>query len=143
MVLTRCNPLITFAKFCKNRLIDGATPGTAAHLLWTLIVFATILITASVAHATDYYIDNSNLLCTNSGSGTIDSPWCDFTTFNLTTFQPGDYIFLRSGDTWNQPVILNGSRNATSGAITLTSYGSGPQPKIAYGTSTPGTVVSV
>jgi hypothetical protein len=111
--------------------------------LYSFVALSVVLISVK-AHATQYYIDNSNVgsTCNDSGAGTSETaPWCDFTTFNSKTFNPGDTISLKSGDVWNQAVFLNGSGNSTSGAITLNSYGSGAQPKIEYGGSTAGTTV--
>jgi hypothetical protein len=84
------------------------------------------------ARAANYCIDNSTAACSNSGPHTLVQPWCDLTPFNGTTFQPGDSIFLKAGDTWNQGIYLNGSGSQTCGPITLTSYGTGNRPKLAY-----------
>lgn len=51
-----------------------------------------------------------------------------------TTFTPGDSICLKSGDIWNESLILNGAGTASS-PITLTSYNAGNKPKIRYGGS--------
>jgi hypothetical protein len=94
-----------------------------------------------LAQAASYYIDNSSAACSDAGAHSQSQPWCDFNTFNATTFQPGDTIYLKAGDTWNQAVVLNGSGSKSGGFITLTSYGTGKKPKLAYGSSTPTDVV--
>jgi parallel beta-helix repeat protein len=102
--------------------------------------FLVAMLLSGLAHSTAYYIDNSSASCNDGGAHSKSQPWCDFTTFNTTTFQPGDAIYLKAGDSWNQAVTLNGSGSA-SGAIKLTSYGTGPKPKISYGNGSPGTDV--
>lgn len=104
------------------------------------LLASTILLVCS-AHATNYYIDNANPSCSDSGAHSTSQPWCDFNTFNTTTFNPGDNIYLHTNDTWNQAVTLHGSGSALGGVIRLTSYGTGNKPKITYGTSSYGTHV--
>lgn len=94
-----------------------------------------------LARAADYYIDNSSLMCSDTGEHTQSQPWCDFNTFNATTFVPGDAIYLKSGDIWNQSITLNGSGSKTGGYITLTKYGAGKKPKLVYGSNTPTVVI--
>ena len=94
------------------------------------------------ARAASYFIDNSSASCSDDGAHTAEQPWCDFATLNTTTFQPGDAIYLKAGDVWNQPIVLNGSGSEAGGSISLTSYGSGKKPKVSYGSNTPVYVVS-
>lgn len=94
-----------------------------------------------LAQASKYYIDNSSSECSDTGAHTEAQPWCDFNTFNGTTFQPGDTIYLKSGDVWNQSITLNGSGSKAGGYITLTKYGAGKHPKLSYGAATPTVVI--
>jgi hypothetical protein len=115
---------------------SGVQPELRYLQLRRSILLSCLILTAIVlqqtAHATTYYVDNSSAACSNGGPHTQVQPWCDFTTFNATTFQPGDTIYLKAGDTWNQTVYLNGSGSQTGGVITLTSYGTGNRPKLSY-----------
>lgn len=124
----------------RNAANSGTTvAGPSFQRLAT--AFLAALLFPCFAHGTAYYIDNSTNSCSDDGAHSKSQPWCDFTTFNTTTFQPGDAIYLKAGDSWNQAVTLNGSGSASGGVIKLASYGTGSKPKIAYGTSTPGTDV--
>jgi hypothetical protein len=106
---------------------------------WAIPVFAALIAvaTASIAGTaparaagTTYYVNNaSGSGCSDSGPGTITTPWCTFTTANALTFGPGDQLLLASGDTWDQQLTLHGAGSATDPAV-LSSYGSGARPKI-------------
>ena len=88
--------------------------------------------TAAPAHAagSTYYVNNaSGSGCSDSGPGSITTPWCTFTPANALTFGPGDQLLLASGDTWDQQLTLHGAGSAASPAV-LSSYGSGARPKI-------------
>jgi Right handed beta helix region len=129
--------------------LESGAPGSVRPKLRSLeaqsCVLLCFILTAIVlqplAHASSYYIDNSTGMCSDSGPHTQDQPWCDFTTFNVTTFQPGDTIYLKAGDTWNQAITLNGSGSKAGGVITLTSYGTGNKPKLAYSPNAWGGVI--
>ena len=106
---------------------------------WAVSVFAALIAiaAASIAGAapaqaagTTYYVNNaSGSGCSDSGPGTITTPWCTFTPANALTFGPGDQLLLASGDTWDQQLTLNGAGSATDPAV-LSSYGTGARPKI-------------
>ena len=82
------------------------------------------------AVGTTFYVNNaSGSGCTDSGSGSITTPWCTFTPANAYTFGPGDQLLLARGDTWDQQLTLNGAGSATDPAV-LSSYGTGALPKI-------------
>jgi hypothetical protein len=84
--------------------------------------------TPSSATSTTYYVDST---ATCPGSGTQASPWCDFSVLNSKTFQPGDQILLKRGDTFGSEMVLNGSGSSTS-YLSIGSYGSsGGSPVIA------------
>ena len=106
---------------------------------WAVSVFAALTAVAAVSIAgtasaqaagTTYYVNNaSGSGCSDSGPGTITTPWCTFTPANALTFGPGDQLLLASGDTWDQQLTLNGAGSATDPAV-LSSYGTGARPKI-------------
>ena len=81
---------------------------------------------------TNFYVD-STAPC--PGSGTQTSPWCDFSVVNSETFQPGDQILLKSGDTFTSGMNLVGSGTSTS-YVTVASYGSGA-PRSSTAMTTP------
>jgi hypothetical protein len=82
--------------------------------------------TRGSAVSTAYYVD-STAAC--PGSGTQAAPWCNFTTVNSMTFQPGDQILLKRGDTFTTAITLRGSGTSSS-YVTVAPYGSGAAPII-------------
>src|SRR6266487_1171431 len=89
--------------------------------------------------AATYYVSSStgNDL---SGNGTQASPWQTFggpnNHINSGSFNPGDTIYLKRGDTWNEPLITPSS--ATIGnPITFDAYGTGAAPVITAATPIP------
>ena len=82
--------------------------------------------TRSSAVSTAYYVDNT---APCPGAGTQASPWCDFSLVNATTFQPGDQVLLRRGDTFTTSMFLIGSGTPSS-YVTVAPYGSGAAPII-------------
>jgi len=113
-------------KFKKNKT-------RAVSVFAALIAIAAASLTGA-AHAqaagTTYYVNNATGSgCSDSGPGTITTPWCTFTPANALTFGPGDQLLLASGDTWDQQLTLNGAGSATDPAV-LSSYGAGARPKI-------------
>ena len=113
-------------KFKKNKTWAGS-------VFAALIAVAAASITGAAsaqAAGTTYYVNNaSGSGCSDSGPGTITTPWCTFTPANALTFGPGDQLLLASGDTWDQQLTLNGAGSATDPAV-LSSYGTGARPKI-------------
>lgn len=82
--------------------------------------------------ATQYYVSSSTGNDV-SGAGTQANPWQTLSGpsnhINGGSFQPGDVIYLRRGDTWNEQLIPPSS--GTSGSpITFDAYGTGPAPVI-------------
>ncbi|GAB3168298.1 hypothetical protein GCM10027059_30690 [Myceligenerans halotolerans] len=85
---------------------------------------------ALAATGTTYYVSATGS-DTNTGTSS-DQPWRSLSKVNSTTFQPGDEILLRSGDTWTGQLWPKGS--GTDGEpITIDRYGSGAKPSIAGG----------
>ena len=83
-------------------------------------------VTGASANSTTHYVDNT---APCPGSGTQASPWCDFSVVNSTTFQPGDQILLKRGDTFTPGMVLYGS-GTSSNYLMIGSYGSGAAPVI-------------
>jgi hypothetical protein len=76
----------------------------------------------------DYYVDAT--LGNDSWSGTsMESPWQTLAKINEHSFSPGDTIYLKRGEIWEEELIVPSS--GSSGApITFTGYGIGNNPKI-------------
>src|SRR6516164_1993584 len=93
-----------------------------------LIVGILVLVGATGVggNSTSYYVDNT---APCPGAGTQASPWCDFSLVNATTFQPGDQVLLRRGDTFTTSMFLIGSGTPSS-YVTVAPYGSGAAPII-------------
>lgn len=105
-----------------------ASVAFASIITLTAVSFATA--PPAFAVGTTYYVNNaSGSGCTDSGAGSITTPWCTFTPANALTFGAGDQLRLASGDSWNQQLTLHGSGTASNHA-SLSSYGSGALPKI-------------
>lgn len=85
----------------------------------------------AAAAGTTYFINNqqgSN--CSDAGPHNPTQPWCTFGPANrIRTFLPGDQILLARGGSWNQELSLTGHGTADA-PITLSAYGTGPDPKI-------------
>ncbi len=82
--------------------------------------------TASSAASTTYYVDST---ATCPGAGTEASPWCGFSVIDSSTFQPGDQILLKRGDSFTGEMVLYGSGTSTN-YLTVSAYGSGAAPII-------------
>ena len=79
------------------------------------------------ANAKTYYISNSG----NDGNSGINpsSPWQTLTKVNVTTFQPGDNILFRRGDTFYGSIVVDMS-GYSSTPVTYGAYGTGAKPTI-------------
>ena len=88
------------------------------------------------AAGTTYYISSSTPGASDSNNGTSQwTPWKTLNKINVLTFQAGDQILLKCGDTfatdaaWNGMIRLKGA-GTSSNLITLSSYGIGDKPRI-------------
>ncbi|PZP41964.1 MAG: hypothetical protein DI598_17550, partial [Pseudopedobacter saltans] len=79
-----------------------------------------------------YYVDTSGN--DNNDGLSPSKPWKTLAKVSSTTFVPGDKIFLKSGQVWNENLYPLGSGNADS-LITLGKYGGDSRP-IINGTGT-------
>ena len=74
-----------------------------------------------------FYFSNSG---SDSNSGnSVASPWKNLSKLSSVSLLPGTTIHLKSGDVWNESLLLkeSGTENAP---ITVTSYGEGEKPEI-------------
>ena len=99
----------------------------AAQVLYCVCLFHAVIAPAS---ASTYYVSSFGR-DTNNGL----SPWTPWQTtakVNATTFQPGDNILFRGGDTFDGPIILVGPNTGApqqvfstpAQPVTLGGYGS-------------------
>src|ERR1035437_5643412 len=86
----------------------------------------------SVSSNNSYYYVANNGNDANSGTST-SSPWKTISKVNSKSFNPGDNILFRRGDTWPEILTPQGSGNASK-PITYDAYGSGNLPIIDGGT---------
>lgn len=89
---------------------------------------------------TTYYVSASTGDDENDGLSEA-APWRTLGKVNGASFQAGDQILLKSGDSWNEPLILTGSGTADS-PIIITSYGTGAKPVIAWNAPDGGSVIT-
>jgi hypothetical protein len=85
---------------------------------------------AAEAAGITYYVSNTTAGCSDSGAGTSQTaPWCNVTRVNSATFQPGDQILFKRGDTWNAQALKPPSSGTSAAPITFGAYGTGNKPK--------------
>ncbi|GAB3395781.1 hypothetical protein GCM10027568_28440 [Humibacter soli] len=86
--------------------------------------------TANTTGGTDYYIDSSG--GDDSAAGTSPgAAWKTLAKANATTFQPGDRILLKGGDTWNDEQLWPKGSGTESAPITIDAYGN-PDDGLPY-----------
>lgn len=106
-------------------------------LVVCLIMFLSVVTYAQQSEGTTYYVSSS--LGNDMNSGTSEeTPWQTLEKVSSIEFQPGDTILLKSGDIWEEELILHGNgsvdrENNVLQLITLSSYGSGNRPIIRPG----------
>lgn len=87
-----------------------------------------------------YYISSSTGDDANDGLS-AEHAWKTLNKINISTFSTGDSILLKSGDAWNEPLVLRGS-GSKEHPITVSSYGSGVKPVISWNAPYGGSVVT-
>ncbi|MGD9581976.1 MAG: hypothetical protein AB7V50_11430, partial [Vampirovibrionia bacterium] len=99
------------------------------NLVFIFIFIFVYFFSYTFASATTYYVANTG---NDSNNGTSSlTPWQTLNKVNTTTFEPGDSILFKKGDSWNGSI--NTISSGSSGSpIVYGSYGSGDKPKI-YG----------
>lgn len=99
---------------------------------YTLSVFVLVLVMTTTGFGAQYYVSNSTGSDT-TGNGTQANPWQTLggsgNHVNAGTFQPGDTIYLKRGDAWNESLIPPSS-GISGSPITFDAYGAGPAPVI-------------
>lgn len=117
--------------------------GIAAVFTMVTATIVSVGLNAEPANASGatYYVSSSAGNDANAGTSS-DAPWQTISKLNSITFQPGDNILLRSGDTWTgQTFYPSGNGDAAGGDwITLSSYGAGAAPVLSPGTSLPAAI---
>ncbi|NLM67893.1 MAG: hypothetical protein GX180_12095, partial [Enterococcus sp.] len=95
-----------------------------------IILTLIILCISLIVNATDFYISSSGDDQNNSGISE-NSPWKTIDKVNslFSTFQPGDRILFKCGDTFHGTIKILKSGTAAS-PITLGTYGTGEKPVI-------------
>lgn len=99
---------------------------TAADGQTTMTYF--VKITKSLpSHTTPkaYYVSNSG---DDSNPGTESQPWKTIERVNTETFIPGDSIFFKAGDVWEDVALIPKGSGSTEAAITIGKYGTGKRP---------------
>jgi hypothetical protein len=92
-----------------------------------LLFLVLCAVTGLYVNATTYYISQAG---DDNNSGTSSSaPWKSINKINSRTFQPGDFILFRRGDTWREQLDVPSSGSAGN-PITFSAYGSGAKPII-------------
>jgi hypothetical protein len=86
-----------------------------------------ICLLSSKAFALTYYVDAT--LGNNSWSGTQSNPWKTIAKVNSMSFNPGDQILFKRGETWRETLDVP-SGGSSGNYITYGAYGSGNMPKI-------------
>ncbi len=103
----------------KNRMIK--------RYLVILLVGIFIISFSGSVFAIDYYVDAIN--GNDYASGISVAPWKTISKVNSMNFEPGDNIYFKRGQTWNEQLTISSSGNGTNW-ITFGSYGSGEKPEI-------------
>ncbi len=96
-------------------------------LIIFLIIFFGVLFFAKISQAATYYVSTSG---NDSNSGTSESsPWKTISKVNSSTFQPGDNILFKRGETWREALAVP-SNGSAGNPITFGAYGSREKPII-------------
>lgn len=82
----------------------------------------------SEAFATTYYVDSTTGLDSDTGL-TEDLAWQTLNKVETSSFNPGDNILLKRGETWSENLVFPSSGNSDN-VITIGPYGTGDKPVI-------------
>jgi len=93
-----------------------------------IIIFAlSVVLSASFAHATTYYVKNGG---SDSADGLSDgNAWATVTKVNNTSLSPGDTVLFKRGSSWSTQ--LRGQSGTSGNRITFSAYDAGALPIIA------------
>ena len=89
------------------------------------------------ASASTYYVSSSTGNDNNNGTSSA-SAWKTIGHVNGQTFQPGDSVFFKRGDVWNES-LTPPSSGSSGNPITFDAYGTGPAPNLTGYYAVPGT----
>jgi hypothetical protein len=107
------------------------SPRFLLSLAAAVLAASGLLATASAASAssgTTYYVNVSTGNDSNSGTSP-SSAWQSLAKVDAQTFQPGDRILFKAGESWTGQLALHGS-GAAGSPIIVSSYGTGAKPAI-------------
>ena len=98
--------------------------------LFTLTLFSILSVFTmfSPSLAATYYVDATNGNDTNPGTSQF-APWKTIAIVNNSSFQPGDYILFKRGETWREQLNVPSS-GSDGNPITFGAYGLGNKPII-------------
>jgi hypothetical protein len=130
----------------RAKEVGGKRMPCYVKFVFSFFLFLTFFITVrSSVYATNYYVD-SVITDTNPASATPDFTTYNPTTFettggvssvyktiadvNLKSFNAGDFIYFRKGQTWNEQLTIAQSGTVGGGPITFGAYGAGNKPII-------------
>src|SRR4051812_45427688 len=99
-----------------------------------LCVVAALLapVTVSYLSAAVYYVDSVSGSDVQSGLS-ASSAWNTLSRAALAPLAPGDYVLLKRGGIWHEPLVVSSS-GAPDLPINIGAYGSGATPLIDGGT---------
>lgn len=112
-------------------------------LLSSLLIMALLTIISGITFSTpvkaaaNYYVSYTDGNDNNNGTSS-STPWKTLKKASSVTYQAGDQLLFKCGDTWNEQLYLTGT-GTTASPITVASYSAGNAPKIFgnWPTSTP------
>ena len=132
------NKKVTVGRVRLNGLIKKIINKTPKNIfglffVFTLIILGSLMFTNRASAATTYYVSvadgndgNTGLSSTPGASG----PWKTTTKVNGASFNPGDQILFKSGETWSSSYIAPPSSGSVGSPITFSSYSTGVAPII-------------
>lgn len=88
---------------------------------------------AAVVTTNRYYVDSNGSDSSNGLSPA--TAWKTLSKVNAVTFQPGDSVLFKRGDSWTGTLVIKSSGTADA-RITFGTYGSGEKPRITGNNST-------
>ena len=80
---------------------------------------------------TKYYFSSSE--GSLNGTGSMESPWSDFSKLEQLQLQPGDGVYLKCGDVFENQALTIKNSGTKEAPITISSYGTGEYPIILGG----------
>jgi hypothetical protein len=93
-----------------------------------IISLMAVMLMVSTVWAKDYYVDATTGSDASAGTSSTMA-WRTLNKVNSTQFAPGDNIYLKRGEVWNEQLIVPSSGTITL-PITFSAYGTGNNPVI-------------